>query len=380
MKYLLFIGLFLIVSPAFLFAQVGSVQTKKLSFSADFRFRFEQDWNSIKSDGSYREDRFRLRYRLRFGLNYRFKHWGEFGVRIRSGFREKQQDPHLTLGEGFDEFNSFPIGLDKLFFKARFKKFMGWIGKNTFPFEKQNELFWTDNINPDGVFASVKFNAISSFLESLKFNVGHFMMFSSGFEFDQDQYFQGVQIVSTYWSNRLKIFPSFYYFNKMPNIPDDHETYRLDYAILHIGTNLKIVEKPNIDFGLDYYHNFENLNRNDSIPQKFKEQKEGLVVSLGLGELKKNGDWTFGAYYTYLERYAIVDFLAQNDWARWDYSSQGSPDGRLSNLQGIELRAGYLIRKNFRLKIRYFIVEQLISYDSAKETGNRIRLDLDIGF
>jgi hypothetical protein len=54
---------------------------------------------------------------------------------------------------------------------------------------------------------------------------------------------------------------------------------------------------------------------------------------------------------------------------RWDYSSQG-----------VELRAEYLIRKNFRLRLRYFVVKQLIDFGSTKETGNRIRLDLDVGF
>ena len=75
-----------------------------------------------------------------------------------------------------------------------------------------------------------------------------------------------------------------------------------------------------------------------------------------------------------------MDFFAQNDWVRWDFSSYGSPDGILSKFKGIELNTAYLIRKNFRLKMRYFMVDQLISYGLSKETGNRIRLDLYIGF
>ena len=380
MKRLLFIGLFLLTGLNFLYSQTDSITLKKITFAGDFRFRLEQDWNSRKSDGSYRDDRSRIRYRFRFGMNYQLEEWAEIAMRIRTGFHEKQQDPHLTLGEGFDEYSSIPIGFDKLFFKANYKNFMAWIGKNTFPFEKQNELFWSDNVYPDGIFINGLFPFESSFIQSLQLNGGHFILATSGTTFDQDQYFQGIQAVTSHFNNRLTIFPSFYYFHEMPNIPDGNETYNLDYSILQIGTKATIIENPAVKLGVDYYHNFEDLKNNDSIPQQFRNQKEGVVISTSVGDLKEKGDWRFSAYFTYLERYATVDYFAQNDWARWDYSSQGSPDGRLSNFKGVELRVGYLIRKNFRLKLRYFIVEQLVPYGDSKETGQRIRLDLDIGF
>ena len=82
----------------------------------------------------------------------------------------------------------------------------------------------------------------------------------------------------------------------------------------------------------------------------------------------------------YLERYSAVDFIAQNDWARWDYSNQGSPDGRLTNYKGIEFIAAYKLNKNMKLTMRYFKVEQLKAYGSALENGDRIRFDIDIWF
>lgn len=380
MKSLFFIGILFFLFPFYVTAQLDTTKIKKLTFTGDFRFRIEQDWNSRKSDGTYRDNRSRLRYRLRIGANYQFNHWSEIGTRIRTGYREKQQDPHLTLGDGFNEFGTVPIGIEKLFLKLSSKNIMGWLGKNTFPFEKQNELFWSDNVYPEGIFINGNFEFNSSIIEKLYINAGHFIMYSSGKSFGQDQYFQGLQLVSSHFKNRLTLFPSFYYFNKMPNIPDGNETFNFNYSILHIGAKTTIVEKPNVHVGVDYYNNLENYNRNDSIPQQFKNQKEGVVASVGIGELKKRGDWVFLTTFTYLEKLAIVDFLAQNDWTRWDYSSQGSPDGRLSNYKGIELSLGYLIRKNFRVKTRFFMVDQLMPFGSFKETGNRIRLDLDIGF
>ena len=111
-----------------------------------------------------------------------------------------------------------------------------------------------------------------------------------------------------------------------------------------------------------------------------RDQRQGLVASVRMGKLKKKGDWKARITYTRLERFAAVDFLAQNDWARWDYSSQGSLDGRLTNYKGLELMLGYMITDNIKVNSRYFMVEQLIPYGPFTETGQRIRFDVDIGF
>ncbi len=69
MKRSLIYILFLLLTSS-IFSQTDSTLIKKLTFTGDFRFRIEQDWNSKKSDGTYRENRSRLRYRFRFGANY----------------------------------------------------------------------------------------------------------------------------------------------------------------------------------------------------------------------------------------------------------------------------------------------------------------------
>lgn len=367
-----------------LFSYTLTAQTvatdSKLQFTGDFRFRIEEDWNSRKSDGSYRDNRTRLRYRLRFGMNYQLTDWASFGMRLRTGYIAKQQDPHLTLGDGFGEFSDLPINFEKLFFQFNYKAISGWLGKNTFPFEKQNELFWSDNVYPEGVFLNAKFNLNSNLIESLSIRGGHFITRSNGKSFEEDNYFQGLQLLTTHFKNKLHLFPSFYYFNNLPNIPDGQGTYGLEYAILHFGGNYVLFEKPHINIGLDLYKNVADLKKNDSIPQNLRNQNNGIVANIGIGEMKKSKDWTIQLYFTNLERYAVIDYFAQNDWTRWDYSNQGSPDGRLTNFKGVEVMGGYVINKYMKLKVRYFMVDQIISYGEFGETGNRIRLDLDVGF
>ena len=78
----IFLLLYISIKPLSSLAQ----ENKKLKFGADFRFRIEEDWNSRKPDGSYRDDRTRLRYRLRAGFDYQYNEWASFGARLRTGF------------------------------------------------------------------------------------------------------------------------------------------------------------------------------------------------------------------------------------------------------------------------------------------------------
>ena len=366
----------MLLFPFYLFSQNDSIQ-KKLKFSADFRFRVEEDWDSQKSDGTYRDDRTRLRYRARLGTTYDFKDWVSFGMRIRTGQLDKQQDAHLTLG---DQFGSVTIAFEKLYASFNYNWLSAWIGKNTFPFEKQNELFWSDNVFPEGVSLSGKFKFENDFLQSLKINTGHFIFASSGASLGKDSYFEGIQLVSSHWQNRVKFFPAFYYFKNMPNIPDGGDTFNIDYSIVHLGTKVDILKNPKLTAGFDYYQNIEDYKHNDSIPKQLQSQKTAYAANASIGKLEKKGDWKLQLTYTYLERFAAVDYLAQNDWARWDYSSQNSSDGRLTNFKGLEIMAGYTLDENMDLRMRFFTVEQIVPYGIAKENGNRIRLDFNIGF
>ena len=358
----------------------GQSQLERLKFSGDFRFRIEQDWNSRRSDGTYRDDKSRLRYRARFGFAYQANDWASFGIKIRTGYREKQQDPQLTIGDGFEEFGSVPIGFEELYFRAKYKWLDTWVGKNTFPFEKQNELFWSDNVFPSGIYIGASFQLDQNWIDEIRLSTGHFILTSSNSTFANDSYIQVLQATTKHWNNRLIIFPTFYFFNQMPDIPDGNENYRFNYSIIHLGAKVLVMENPDITIGLDLYKNIQNYKMNDSIPESLQDQKKGLVTSLVYGSLKEKGDFILGAYYSYLERYAAVDFLAQNDWVRWDYSNQGSPDGRVTNFKGLEIVAGYRINKSMTLKTRFFLVEQLVPYGIALENGDRIRLDLDITF
>lgn len=359
------------------YGQSDSISSK-INLSADFRFRVEQDWNGRLPDNTYNEDRSRMRYRARLGLKYQHNSMASFGIRLRTGEQSKQQDPQITLGQG--EFETVPISFEHLYFNIEGDWYKVWIGKNTFPFEKQNELFWSDNVYPDGVFGGTHWLIEDAdWISYLDFNAGHFIMRTNGLSFSQDRYFQGVQMATSLFGGLINMYPGLYYFHEMPNIPDGAETYTMDYSIFHLGMNFNVMEEIPFNYGFDYYNNFQNYSTISEMLDASKDETTGIVAFASYGELKEKKDWKLQFTYAYLQKYSAVDFLAQNDWARWDYSAYGSPDGRLTNMKGFEAVASYNIDKNIKLTTKFYKVKEIRS-DLKKETGTRIRFDLDISF
>ncbi len=356
-----------------LFCQSDSTFSK-LSHELDFRFRAEQDWDSRKSDGSYRDNRSRLRYRLRTGVSYSNKHF-LFGFRIRTGDQRKQQDPQLTIGKGLKEFGTLPIGFEKLYFQYDKSNFKFWLGKNTFPFKKNNELFWSDNVFPEGVSLSKNFILKKGIVKNVHFVAGHFILSSNDKSFLDDAYFQGAQINLVSRDDKYEFSSAIYQLKNIPDIPDGAHLFEMNYSIIHLRTK---VELSKFSINIDYYNNFTNYDSNLYLEDEFVNQKVGYTLGLQYGNLKSKKNWMFSITYARLERYSILDYMAQNDWARWDYSLFNSPDGRLSNFRGLEAVIAYAITKKVNLVSKYYIVEQLLPFDLAKENGQRIRFDLNI--
>ena len=353
----------------------------RFQYAADFRFRAEQDWDSRKSDGSYRDDRTRFRYRARFGVTYRASDWAAFGLRIRTGYRNKQQDPNITLGDKFNELSTVPLGFDKLYFKMKFGWFDAWFGKNSFPFKKLDELFWSDNVSPEGFFARASFGKTGSgILSHTDLRTGYFIIRSSNNALSNDSFFTVLQANATLLDNRLNLFPSVYLFKNIPDIPDGFETYTIDYSVFQFGMDVKLLKNRDVVLSAEYLYNFRGYANNVNIPDPLRDQVNGITTSIRWGKLAEKGDFTIQLFYTYLERFAAVDFMAQNDWARWDYSAYGSPDGRLTNMKGFQLTAAYQIAKKINMRVRYYNVDQIIPYGAFIETGQRVRLDFNIAF
>lgn len=356
-----------------LWAQTDSTLVKELKFTGDFRFRIEHDWNSRKSDGTYRADRSRLRYRFRFGMQYHLDTYSSFGARVRTGNLLDQQGPHVTLGANTGEFGLVSVGFEKVYYQLDYKKIKFWIGKNTLPLTKLHEVFWNNNVFPEGAGLTAKIN------EQWTLNSGHFIVRSNGGQFGTDAYFQMIQSVHDWSTSGIKIFPALYRFENISNMPEKG-TWTLNYLVLHLAGQFRISKKPFCSIGLELYKNFTDYSAHQDMLDAFKDQTRGLVSTLQVGETKKKGDWKVILYLAEIQKYAFVDYFAQNDWARWDYSSMGATGSRLTNFRGAELRIVYLVKPNFDINLRTYLVEDLVQTGAFQENGSRIRLDMNIKF
>ncbi len=136
----------------------------------DLRTRFESDWNSSRSSGSDRDDRGRMRIRARVGLRYQSSDNLTWEVRARTGSDYSHQSPHITLVD-FDnnDTGNTDFNFDKYYFRYDSGDSSTWVGKNSLPFWKQNELFWDDDITPMGLGYNYSSNG-------MQFNAGYFSL------------------------------------------------------------------------------------------------------------------------------------------------------------------------------------------------------------
>ncbi len=364
------IFLYRIVVLAMLFIANTNAQdkVKKLKFSTDVRFRAEMDRNSKKNDGSMRADRDRLRYRARFGVSYNLTKNYEFGIRISSGNPKNQQSPHTTLGNGFD---SHQFSIDKAYIKIKSDKGLWvWAGKNSIPFWEQNELLWDADVNPEGISASGSFNISNA--AKLTSVIGYYIIandseFSQKFGDHSTMALAQFKYTTSFDTNK---------FTLSSGMVVAHIQEALDYNIWETSVQYKL-NNAGITLGVDYFSNLADLEgktdlEGNRIDSNFEDQKDGYAFSVKYGKNK------FGASITYasIEKYAIVDMFAQDDWVRWGNSDMT----RSSNFKGFELNFKYKITKNFNSTLRFWNVEGIKKTGTDLETGTRIRLDFNIKF
>ncbi len=371
--------------------EIDELEGKKintLSLLGDIRLRGEQDWNSRRFDGSFREDRFRLRYRLRLGLTYDWTKNIKMGLRIRSGVAESLQSPHNNFGHR--EFTGVPINLDKVFLAGDHDYFWWWAGKNKFPFWTQNELFWDDDVTPEGLAIGGKFKIDGI---NIKPKFAYFITNTGNGNFDPndstngqiDGHFFGSQIELDFNVDQHKITlaSAFHSLKGINNVPTTDFFYsgnrfKLDYSFLVSGAKVELNTKVPITIGLDHFVNLEDYSEvpDTLIDPIFKDQNTGIVISAKIGKLSKKGDWLLGYYFTRKEEYSVVSYYTEDDWIRLGNINRN----RNTNYQGHEIRVAYAFDSRFNVVARAYFVNGLVTNDVAKESGNRIRIDFNMKF
>lgn len=360
----------------------------KLTLHGDVRFRAEQDWNSRMFNGSFREDRFRLRHRLRIGLKYKMNDLFSMGASIRSGVDESIQSPHNNLGH--KELTGYPVNIYKVYLRGDHDKFWWWAGKNSFPFWKQNELFWDDDVMPEGIALGTNFTTSGIIVKP---KAAYFITNTGNGNFDPRDPTNGqidghmlaaqVELAFKLKKQKVKLASGYYGLRDINNVPTtdffyDGPRFKLDYNFIVSGMNIQLNTKHPITIGVDHFLNLMDYEMiaDSLLNPVFKDQKNGLVLSAKIGKLKNKGDWQIDYYYVHKEELSVVSYYTEDDWARFGNINRN----RNTNYRGHEIRLAYAFSPNFNVVARTYFVEGLVTPDIATESGNRFRIDFNMKF
>lgn len=351
-----------------------SLNQDSLSPYADFRFRYESDRDSSNGAGVARSDRDRLRIRARVGIKFEPNDTWLFDLRARTGDSLSQQSSHLTIHD-FDggPNNDFSGILDKYCARIATDDFNLWMGRNTFPFWKQNELFWDDDVTITGAALSSK---TEWFQGTLAGTIGAFYLPDGGWDLNGNLYAGQAVYTRTIGDYEITAAEGLYFIDGSPGAKQLlNGNGARDYAILgsQIAVARTVFNIP-VSLGADAYLNLEDYAANspDRFTARNVDENFGYVLSATVGTLKEKGDLQFGYYYAWLETFSVNASYAQDDWMRWGSPTQTDS----SDLKGHECRLTFRACKNLDIMARLYAVDAIAS----QQDGMRFRIDFNYAF
>jgi len=366
------------------FALAEDQSNTRYRFFGDIRLRLEQDWDSLKGDGSMRDDRLRARVRLRGGVDYQISDRWSALVQVRTGPHLSQQSPHVTI----IDFDGGPTGpaefnFDHWFVNYESGGFSAWFGRNELSAWHQDDMFVFDNVTFAGAGASYRHDLGSG---ALSWNFNYVALPVGMRDFSGTGAFAQVAYERNQQNSGFTVAGGLFDTNADPDNPNGEilltENNTRDYRIfdLQLQYRSRALDTP-FEIHFDYSRNMENYDGAPvgSFSEFHKDDVDGYVFGVEAGNEGGAGDWRFGYYYAYLEALTVHSSYIQDDWVRWGNSNQV----RATNLQGNEFRVLYTIRSNMNIFARLFLVDAvdlLERGDTTKETGNRFRIDWNVAF
>jgi hypothetical protein len=360
--------------------------TDEFRLFGDFRTRLEAGWDSERSDGTERDDRNRLRIRARIGAQYDPNEHVSFGVRLRTGSDDAQQSPHITVLD-FDDnpTGDAHVNPDKWYLRGQTGRVWGWVGRNSLPFWKQNELYWDDDVTPAGLVGGYKTGIGDN--GSIAINAGYVSL-PAGMQ----DFLGNMTLGQVVYSTEIGDSSVTVALGSLSMEGVDEATFPAAALLLNgngsrdykiwIGSaqgELRAGDRT-VTLGADVMHNAEDYPNTDPMnpgsPEQFtfnnRNETDGHVLSVLYGGGKDKGDWLAGYYYAHIETLAVNNSYSQDDWVRWGSATQS----RGSNMEGHEFRLVYNLDKRTNLVARLYIVEAIV----GPEDGNRFRVDLNRKF
>lgn len=350
----------------------------KLQLYGDLRLRHE---SSFELDD--RSDSNRQRLRLRLGANYQLTNEVLVGARVVTGDRSDPNSPHVTLGEGFDDFE---LSLDRAFITydpSWWRGSSATAGKFDHPFYRNpvyGELVWDADVQPEGVLAERRLIDVRGF-ESVDVVLGGYTLLEQGGGDD-------AQILAAELSGRTRlgkdtsgtIATSYYlYTDPTPDGATKLLTGNAGNSVVDTNGDGEPDEFVS-DFGV--WNTILGIEHDAwRLPLKLSgeyirntraeiDRDEGWALGLAVGRSAERGDWR--AYYQWqvVEQDSVFSPFAQDDFL--------FQTNHRSHVFGVN----YQLRDNIGLHL-WTLVSALDHTTATPTTDSgayqwRVRLDLNV--
>lgn len=344
----------------------------------DLRLRLESDYDGENSSGTEVDDRTRARIRVRTGVKYHPNDWLTFDARIRTGSNESHQSPHITVYD----FNHNPrgdadINIDKWYVNIHDEKSWFWLGRNSFPFWSQHEIFWDEDATLPGLAGGTSYNFDSK--NKLSLNAGYFALPVGMRDFSGTLTAGEIIYDKKYQNANYSLGIGLFHFQPDPGDNDaatllnDNGLRKYTIATINAKREWEYAGLP-ITMEIDVLYNMQNYSASstNAFTAQNYDQKNGYVLSVKAGDMEHLGNWLAAYYYAYIENFAVNSSYAPDDWVRWGAGGET----RSSNMKGHQFNLGYAVTDDINVLARLYLVEAITN----DEQGNRFRIDVNYTF
>lgn len=331
---------------------VAAKKNETLRIFGDALLRYENETRQINL-----VDRERLRLIARLGVHYKLNNTWQFTGRLRTGLKDKQNVPAVTLYKFTDQPTpDNDVYIDRLYATGLWHNKKLLAGKIPWSSWQNTDMFWDRDLNPLGIHLEHKFNnhnkislMLAKPLDGASGLVGKLFV-------AQWQY-------STFWEDwDFKIAPWWVSYRGEANAQFARKDTQLDNQFARLALNAKY---QNWSFGLDVGHSLESFSAEEF--GEFADDKTSIATEIKYGNLKEVGAYQAHLRYLHVERFGVITEFAQNATQRF-----GTND-----IAGWDFRLRRKMDKNWWLGMRFSQMSRLTGKD---EQGNRFRIEVQYRF
>jgi len=329
---------------------------QEMKWFGDLRVRIDFTDNE---DQSSQVDRWRYRFRLRFGLETKFTDWAQLGLRLASG----GEDPVGTNQTLQDTFSHKPISIDQAYVTLQ-PPGRDWVkvtgGKMPNPIWQTSvasPMVWDHDVTPEGVAEQLSFKFGDKQQHRLFVNFGQFILDEISAD-SNDPYLLEFQAgaQAKIGSAKLTTAAGYYQTFNLAGMgvasgsqpvgaatPAAQSTsgnrgnataqpggtgttlyYLDDFQVVYGRSEIAVTVAAKPFLGTpavvtlsgEYLHNVtkahETLHR--STQTVAPDQTDGWTGQIAFGSAKKQGEWQVAYQYKYLEADATWDAISDSDW------------------------------------------------------------------